>query len=192
MLWTIAALSVGFFKQECCSGLPCPPPGDLPDPGIEPESLELTGGFFTSSTTWEALNHWTTKEVPFKKKIIIHFFNHDTTFLQLEMTIWLHSGQKGSKPKWCWQPPGHMFNKKLHNFSFYLWEIITVSQHWPCGHYGRSNETARTESQSDLGDQFFSSALHSLLIQSLTWERNRTFTLIKPLIFLSPSSQSPN
>ena len=30
-----APLSVGFSKQEYWSGLPCPPPGDLPDPGIE-------------------------------------------------------------------------------------------------------------------------------------------------------------
>ena len=33
-----APLSVGFPRQECWSGLPCPPPGDLPDPGIEPAS----------------------------------------------------------------------------------------------------------------------------------------------------------
>ena len=35
----------------------CPPPGDLPDPGIKPESLmspALTGGFFTTSITWKA------------------------------------------------------------------------------------------------------------------------------------------
>ena len=59
-LWTIvckAPLSVGFSKQEYWSGLPCSPPGDLPDPGIEPTSLAspaLAGGFFTTSTTWEA------------------------------------------------------------------------------------------------------------------------------------------
>ena len=37
---------------------PCPPPGDLPDPGIKHVSLmspALAGGFFTTSTTWEAL-----------------------------------------------------------------------------------------------------------------------------------------
>ena len=33
-----APLSMGFSRQEYCSGLPCPPPGDLPDPGIEPMS----------------------------------------------------------------------------------------------------------------------------------------------------------
>ena len=59
-LWTVAhqsPLSMGFSKQEYWSGLPCPPPGDLPDPGIEPTSLmsfALAGRFFTISTTWEA------------------------------------------------------------------------------------------------------------------------------------------
>ena len=39
------------------SGLPCPPPGDLPDAGIEPMSLmssALAGRFFTTGATWEA------------------------------------------------------------------------------------------------------------------------------------------
>ena len=43
-------LSMGFFRQEYWSGLPFPPPGDLLDPGIEPESLAspaLAGEFFT-------------------------------------------------------------------------------------------------------------------------------------------------
>ena len=58
-LWTIACqapLSMGFSRQEYWSGLPCPPPGDLPNPGIEPASLTspaLAGGFFTTDTTWE-------------------------------------------------------------------------------------------------------------------------------------------
>ena len=48
---------MGFSRQEHWSGLPCPPPGDLPDPEIEPGSLTspvLAGWFFTTSTTWEA------------------------------------------------------------------------------------------------------------------------------------------
>ena len=52
-----APLSMGFSRQGYWSGLPCPPPGDLPDPGIEPESLTypaLAGGLFTTSATWEA------------------------------------------------------------------------------------------------------------------------------------------
>ena len=46
-----APLSMEFFRQEYWSGLPFPPPGDLPDPGIEPVSpsaSELAGGFFTT------------------------------------------------------------------------------------------------------------------------------------------------
>ena len=59
-LWTVAhqaPLSVGFSRQEYWSGLLCPPPGHLPNPGIEPTSLmspALADWFFTTSTTWEA------------------------------------------------------------------------------------------------------------------------------------------
>ena len=58
--WTVACqtpLSRGFFRQEYWRGLLCPPPGKLPDPGIEPRSLMspvLSGGFFTASTSWES------------------------------------------------------------------------------------------------------------------------------------------
>ena len=41
-LWTVACqapLSIGISSQEYWSGLPCPPPGDLPNPWIEPRSL---------------------------------------------------------------------------------------------------------------------------------------------------------
>ena len=36
-----ALLSTGFSRQEYCTGLPCPHPGDLPNPGIEPASRAL-------------------------------------------------------------------------------------------------------------------------------------------------------
>jgi len=48
-----------FSRQKCWSGMPCLPPGDLPDPGIEHTSRVspvLAGGFFTTRATWEALN----------------------------------------------------------------------------------------------------------------------------------------
>ena len=59
--WTVAhqsLLSMGFSRQQYWNGLPCPPPGDLPDPRIEPASLKslaLAGGFFITSTTCESL-----------------------------------------------------------------------------------------------------------------------------------------
>ena len=45
-------LSMGFSRQEYWSDFPFPPPEDLPDPGIEPESPALTGGFLPLHT-WE-------------------------------------------------------------------------------------------------------------------------------------------
>ena len=58
-LWTVARqalLSMGFSRREHWNGLPCHPPGDLPDPGIQPTSLvspALAGGFSTTNTAWE-------------------------------------------------------------------------------------------------------------------------------------------
>ena len=52
--WTLARqapLSLGFSRQEHWSGLPCPPPGDLPEPEAEPPSLTsptLSSRFFTA------------------------------------------------------------------------------------------------------------------------------------------------
>ena len=60
--WTVAhqaPLPLEFSRQENWSGLPFPPPGDLPDPGIEPKSLvspALAGRFFTISATRGDLN----------------------------------------------------------------------------------------------------------------------------------------
>ena len=65
--WT---LSVGFFRQEYWSGLPCLPPGDVPDPGIKPTSLmspALAGRCFTTSATWEA-RYEVTRGVKFRDR----------------------------------------------------------------------------------------------------------------------------
>ena len=62
--WTVASqapLSMGFSRQEYWSGLPRPPPGDPPNPGIKPTSLTppaLTGVFLTTSATWEAHSNY--------------------------------------------------------------------------------------------------------------------------------------
>ena len=60
ILWTVACqapLSMGFSKQKHWSGLPCPPPGDLPNLGVKCMSLKcpaLAGMFFTINDTREA------------------------------------------------------------------------------------------------------------------------------------------
>ena len=52
--WTVdhqASLSMGFSRQEYWGGLPCPPPGDLPDPGVKSASLT-------------SLHHWQVVSLP--------------------------------------------------------------------------------------------------------------------------------
>ena len=69
--WTVpcqAPLSMQLSRQGYCSGLLCPPPGDLPHPRMEPMSLTssaLAGKFFTTSTTWEAPS-WSIKDVKYQ------------------------------------------------------------------------------------------------------------------------------
>ena len=98
-LWIVAhqtPLTMGFSRQEYWSGLPRPPLGDLPDPGIEPRSPEspaLAGGFFTTSVTWETL----------KPKELVHFNNH----------IFL----KNLKPRNCVHAL-HWQNRRPQPFSF--------------------------------------------------------------------------
>ena len=51
-------LSIGFSRSEDWNGLPCPPPGDLPYPGIKytfPKFPTMAGRSYTTSTTWEVL-----------------------------------------------------------------------------------------------------------------------------------------
>ena len=64
-LWTVAhqdPLSMRFSRQEYWSGLPCPSPGDLPDPRIEPVSPALAGRFFIV---------WATREAPHEVSSVI-------------------------------------------------------------------------------------------------------------------------
>ena len=67
---------MGFPRQEYWSGLPFPPPGDLPDPGIKPESPvspALAGGFFTTETpekSLDCLELWSIKTRRLKKSFL--------------------------------------------------------------------------------------------------------------------------
>ena len=57
--WTIALqapLSIEFSSEECWSGLPFPPPGDLPDPGIKPASPALQADSFTTEPPGKPMN----------------------------------------------------------------------------------------------------------------------------------------
>ena len=59
-LWTVACLallSMGFSRQEYWIGLPCPPPGGPPDPGIEPTLLRLL--------------HWQARSLPIQTRLLV-------------------------------------------------------------------------------------------------------------------------
>ena len=59
--WTVAhqtPLSIEFFRQEYWSGLPCPPPGDLPNPGIEHRSPTLQVDSLLSEPPGKPKNIW--------------------------------------------------------------------------------------------------------------------------------------
>ena len=75
-------LSMEFCRQEYWSGLPCPLPGDLPDPAIELKSFisyALAGRFFTTSTTWEALCYVYFATIFFK--VVLKYMKRESFFL---------------------------------------------------------------------------------------------------------------
>ena len=98
--WNVAChapLSMGFPKQEFWSGLPFPSPGDLPDPGIEPTSHALAGGFFPTE--------------PLGKP---HILSNDTLFLNKSMFFIYISSP--SPPHTCTYYK-HIISKKYHPWS---------------------------------------------------------------------------
>ena len=59
-----APLSIGFSRQEYWTGLTCPPPGDLPDPGIKPGSSALQADSLLPSHQGRLKEYWTSAKVP--------------------------------------------------------------------------------------------------------------------------------
>ena len=59
-----APLSIGFSRQEYLSGLPCCPPGELPDPGIEPTSPVFSALQVDSLSTKSPGKPFSTPQLP--------------------------------------------------------------------------------------------------------------------------------
>ena len=105
---------MGFSRQEYWSGLPCPPPGDLPNPGIKPGSLMSpppSGKFFTTNATWEALMH-----------VYLHIY-HKTTCWYIRWHICISSW----KEAWECALRQHLHSKytAVTGLYVYLWEEKT-------------------------------------------------------------------
>ena len=92
-LWAVAyqaPLSMGFSRQEYCSGLPWSLPGDLPESGIELASLTspaLASGFFTTSTCWEHCKIYDHIETHRKHELMIISKMHFWTFFPLPQKL---------------------------------------------------------------------------------------------------------
>jgi len=103
---------MGFSKQEYWSGLPFPSPEDLPEPGIEPASPALEGGFFTTEPAGEP------REIvgPCKRMLYspFHFFLY---YFLFSLTLSLPSV---FPPSFCLSPPAIppslAFNKLLSTY----------------------------------------------------------------------------
>ena len=113
-LWIMAhevPLSMGFPGQEDQSGLPCPLPGDLPDPGIQPASAflmspALAGRFFNTSTIQEARNIYI--YIISIRKIWSYIYSVDWTIRIMKVSIF-----------WQWKSAWHIVErKKVHNSNF--------------------------------------------------------------------------
>ena len=93
--WTVARqapLSMGFPRQEYWNGLPFPSPGDLPGPGIEPESPAMAHGFFTTEPQGS----------PFKHKpngYLMLRFRANANFQKTEIIQTMLFGHCGTKPE---------------------------------------------------------------------------------------------
>ena len=88
-----APLSTGFSRQEYWSGLPCPPPGHLSDPGIEPTSPVLADGFSTTEPPGKP-------RIDGQKTYYDHFISA-SQYPTLDRQ-WLWEGREGTKDGGRW------------------------------------------------------------------------------------------
>ena len=100
---------MGFFRQDHCSGLPCPPPGDLPDPGIESRSLMSLLHWQAGALQLELPGKPHDKHRQHIKKQRHHFANkgpysQSYGFSSSHVWMWELDHEEGWAPKnWCFQ-----------------------------------------------------------------------------------------
>ena len=109
---------MGFFRQEYWSGLPCPPPWDLPNPGIEtasPVAPALARGFFTTRATWEVHSY-------------SYFTQNSISKMQFGTNVqWLNFGYTSSPPtyqKEVKHPEAFISNLAHKNFSGFAGGLV--------------------------------------------------------------------
>ena len=117
--WTaahLASLSIGFSRQEYGCGLPFPPPGDLPDPGIEPMS-PVSPALQADSLPAEPL------PAPILASWTVHSLTSETNSKSLYESF--GSVHKRYNSSWLW-----MFHPGISNLATYLgitWEALKMT-----------------------------------------------------------------
>ena len=89
-----APLSMGFPRQEYWNGLPFLSPRDLPDPGIEPGSPALAGGFFTSKPQGKPMAKSRDRYTQVPKKKIMQIHAKKTALNSLMFLLYFRYGAK--------------------------------------------------------------------------------------------------
>ena len=111
-----APLSMGFCTQEYCSGLPCNPQEDLPDPGIEPTALmspALAGRFLPLVPSGKP------------EKLHTHTHTHTHTHISLFMQ---HVYWVAINPEYSLE--GLMLKLKLQHFGHQMWRADSLEKLW--------------------------------------------------------------
>ena len=153
-LWSVAwqaPLSMRFSRQEYWNGLPCPPPGDLPDPGMEPTTLTspaLAGRFFTTSATWEA--HKMNSLLGGHAMILqtLSPLRRPRAVILQTHTVWIQGGQSsGSGGNPTIASDGHAWEKRTsHGSSERLRDVSLAKQ--------RNSQQFSGSSESNLPSEF--------------------------------------
>ena len=118
-LWTVPTklLSMRFSRHECWRGLPFPPLGELPDPGIEAASPELAGEFFTTEPHGKPLDTCT------------HTHTAMTTWRPSEkVPTWKPRREVSGRTQTCWHLSlGCLFSKIVRK---YVVVVGSLSRVW--------------------------------------------------------------
>ena len=175
---------MGFPRQEYWSGLPCPPPGDVPDPGFDSASSALAGGFFTIWATreaqapgeWGGIQPCSCWVLPFIVPRVLWLPPHECRIPDVELA---HEGHVAATCNlWAEQGMEEGFGKFLWiEFGVRLFILVTTKTLLEFrGWKGKGHETrgVGTESRSEMTHHYFPH-LHcpdKALEEKHSWEMN--------------------
>jgi len=181
--------------QEYRSGLPCPTPGDHPNPGIEPVflmSFALSGRFFTIWATRETFYMWLIYDtVELMLRLTLQYFGHLLGKVDsLEKTLML--GGIGGRRRRGWQRMRWLdgITNSMHMSLGELWELMMDTEAWCAGIHGVAKSRTRLSDWTELNWTLFRQ--HSYCEAQPLFPNISFFSLCLYLLSLStPPFQSP-